>query len=72
MTSGRSLWIGICAIQKRMQAAQPQQQPDVGMQRPQMAAQLAAEKACMESETARRKLEMERELKLPEIQRNGR
>jgi hypothetical protein len=57
-------------IQRRLQAAQPQQ-PDPGMQRLQMEAQLAAEKARMESETARRKLEMERELKLAEIQQNG-
>ncbi|OCP38640.1 phage portal protein [Ensifer sp. LC163] len=58
-------------IQKRMQAAKPQQQPDVGMQRLQMEAQLAAEKTRMESEAARRKLEMERELKLEEIQQDG-
>ncbi len=55
-------------IQKRMQAAQPQQQPDVGMQR--LLMQPANEKARMESENARRKLEMERELKLTEIQQN--
>ncbi|MGE6783707.1 hypothetical protein ACQKGL_14415 [Ensifer adhaerens] len=56
-------------IQRRMQAAQPQQQPDFGMQQLQM--QLANEKARMDGENARRKLEMERELKLAEIQQNG-
>ncbi|WP_043619274.1 hypothetical protein [Ensifer sp. ZNC0028] len=58
-------------IQKRMQAAQPQQQPDVGMQQLQMQMQLANEKARMDGENARRKLEMERELKFAEIQQNG-
>ncbi|WP_312362543.1 phage portal protein [Ensifer sp.] len=58
-------------IQKRMQAAEPQQQPDVGMQQLQMHMQLANEKARMDGENARRKLEMERELKLTEIQQNG-
>lgn len=58
-------------IQRRMQAAQPQQQPDAGMQQLQMQMQLANEKARMDGENARRKLEMERELKLAEIQQNG-
>ncbi len=58
-------------IQKRMQAAEPQQQADVGMQQLQMQMQLANEKARMDGENARRKLEMERELKLAEIQQNG-
>ncbi len=57
-------------IQKRMQAAEPQQ-PDAGMQQLQMQMQLANEKARMDGENARRKLEMERELKLAEIQQNG-
>ncbi len=58
-------------IQKRMQAAEPQQQPDAAMQQLQMHMQLANEKARMDGENARRKLEMERELKLAEIQQNG-
>ncbi|KQX60648.1 phage portal protein [Ensifer sp. Root1298] len=58
-------------IQRRMQAAQPQQQPDTGMQQLQMQMQLANEKARMDGENAKRKLEMERELKLAEIQQNG-
>ncbi|WP_312362537.1 hypothetical protein [Ensifer sp.] len=45
-------------IQKRMQAAEPQQQPDVGMQQLQMHMQLANEEARMDGENARRKLEM--------------
>ena len=58
-------------IQRRMQAAQPQQQPDMGMQQLQMQMQLANEKARMDGENAKRELEMERELKLAEIQQNG-
>ncbi|MGE6786309.1 portal protein [Ensifer adhaerens] len=58
-------------IERRMQAAEPQQQPDVGMQQLQMQMQLANEKARMDGENTRRKLEMERELKLAEIQQNG-
>ncbi len=58
-------------IQRRMQAAQTQQQPDAAMQQLQMQMQLANEKARMDGENARRKLEMERELKLAEIQQNG-
>ena len=53
-----------------MQAAQSQQR-DPGMQRLQMEAWLTADKARMENETARRTLEMERELKLAEIQQKG-
>ncbi|HEV7321557.1 MAG TPA: hypothetical protein VGO04_23375 [Ensifer sp.] len=58
-------------IQRRMQAAQPQQQPDAAMQQLQMQMQLANEKARMDGENAKRKQEMERELKLAEIQQNG-
>ncbi|MGE6786312.1 hypothetical protein ACQKGL_27705 [Ensifer adhaerens] len=54
-------------IQKRMQAAEPQQQPDAAMQQLQMQMQLANEKARMDGENARRKLEMEREQNLAEM-----
>ncbi len=55
-------------IQNRMKATDEQQQPNLGMQRLRMEASLATEKARVDSETTRRKLEMVRELKLAEIQ----
>ncbi|PDT43003.1 MULTISPECIES: portal protein [Sinorhizobium] len=56
-------------IQRRMQASANQPNPE--MQKLEMRAHVDAEKARLSAENNRRKLEIERELKLAELQQNG-